>query len=175
MCTQFADDLAAGLVGPIFHREAQKDSITKVGDAQDSTRTGYTIDNVMYFKFTKTPHYSTVGALNDVYTEFRRVLIKSSWPICGAKTLEIGKGNSSESAYYAWAAVNPPATTAAPAAAATAPSPIARSVSSPSVGPPATSARKRAYSEIEADNDALKKENAELKAKLARLRVAIKA
>ena len=98
-----------GLAGPIFISK-QKDSMTKIGDAQDALATGYTFPEVMYFKFSKAPHYSMHPGFKAVYTEFRR-----GWPEGGAKKLEIwGQGNSNESAYTTWLANPQPQAAATP-------------------------------------------------------------
>ena len=98
-----------GLAGPIFFSK-EKDSMTKIGDAQDALATGYTFPEVMYFKFSAAPHYSMHPGFKAVYTEFRR-----GWPEGGAKKLEIwGEGNSNASAYTTWVANPQPQAAATP-------------------------------------------------------------
>ena len=91
------------VAGPIFISK-EKDSMAKIGDAQDALATGYTFPEVMHFKFSAAPHYSMHPGFKAVHTEFRR-----GWPEGGATTLEIwGKGNSNESAYTTWVAKGRP-------------------------------------------------------------------
>ena len=93
--SNFADDIASGLVGNLLVRTGQKDSITSF---KQSEFVAMQIENSsdIYMKFVKTPHY---GLLDQVNTDKFNAEVAKNDDWKGLNNLKFWKGNSSESAF----------------------------------------------------------------------------
>lgn len=188
----FADDLAAGVVGPPLAKAATKASMVCI-DPSAMLLSGYTTTECMYFKFKEpTPHYAAVASFV-VATFLHAVDATAEWPSGDAKTLVPWKGNGGEAAFRALATVEAnvlaaPAPAAAPEAAPALEGAPEASADVPTEGaraPPAstlptvatdagsssdaaspTAGRKRSYDELEAENAGLQAELSAIKKKL---------
>ena len=143
--SNFADDIASGLVGPVFSRTGQKDSITCFKQTEFASMQ---IENSsdIYMKFVKTPHY---GLLDQVNTDKFNAEVSKNEDWKGLNNLKFWKGNSSLSAFNSFHSS----------------SPTGGCTSLTTSSPPSSSSssKKRSYAELELENVALKKEIDELK------------
>jgi hypothetical protein len=146
--SEFADDLAAGLVGPVLHAKGIQDSATKITVEEAGLCGGYVIDKPMFFTATGAPHYSINEKFQKI--EFVDAAKSASWPVDKAvKTLVPWRGNTSEAAYN---------------------NKKEASSQIQVVGDGSNGAnRKRSIAELEDENAELQNENAKLKAKLQRI------
>lgn len=142
----FADDITSGLVGPLFTRHGQKDSVTCITQDEFSSM-GIDGATDIYMRFAKTPHYGKMQQMK-THKFLEEISNNEDWK--GLKNLKFWKGNASHSAFVTFEANKKEEARAG----------------SPSSSTGSTScdgSKKRSYAELEAENEALKKEIEELK------------